>query len=63
MKVKIECRECKQIVDTDERGQVYCSRHCARIAQARLGVPSDEDRKARFLDRAAALFDEFLKPK
>ena len=30
--------------------QEYCSRKCARLHQARHGIPSMEDKEARFVD-------------
>jgi hypothetical protein len=59
-----ECPECKILFPPDHPLRVgdCCSRHCARIRDARHGVPSEEDRKAKFLDDVAKMLDRLFKP-
>jgi hypothetical protein len=61
----IECPECRRLFEPERpsRADGYCSRHCARCAQARRGVPSAEDKKASLLDAVAKRFDELFKDK
>ena len=57
------CPECRKVYKPDKPDQVYCSRHCARTAQARHGEPSMEDKKMRFADAILAKLDEIFKLK
>jgi hypothetical protein len=57
-----ECPECRKLF-LGRPAQVYCSRRCARTAQARQGVPSIEDKKAQFADAILAKFDEIFRLK
>jgi hypothetical protein len=54
------CAECKILFKPEDKRQRYCSRRCARIAQARGGIPSHEDRKARLLDGVSKMVDELF---
>ena len=47
----LECPECKTLFPPERpsRDGGCCSRHCARIRDARKGEPSMEDKKARFM--------------
>ena len=56
-----QCPECRGFFDPAEPEQVYCSRHCARTAQARRGIPSEEDRVARFVDEVLKLHRDIFK--
>ena len=61
----IECPECRKLFEPERpsRTDGCCSRHCARVRQARRGEPSAEDIKARFLDAVAEQFDKIIKLK
>lgn len=58
----IECAECKHLFLPDRDSRVTpdscCSRKCARIRQARGGIPSIADKKARVLDAVANAIDK-----
>jgi hypothetical protein len=60
-----QCPECKVFFPPDHptREAGCCSRHCARIRDARHGVPSQEDKEARFSDGVMKLFHDIFKPK
>jgi len=57
------CPECHKHFNAERAEQVHCSNHCARIVQARHGVPSYEDKKMLLADRIIAAIDAVFKPK
>jgi hypothetical protein len=59
----IECPECRKVYQPEHPDQICCSRHCARIRDARRGEPSLEDKKARFTDAILKKFDEIFRLK
>lgn len=58
-----KCPECPKVFNPDKPEQIYCSRRCARLAQAHKGIPSIEDKKALFADAMMQKFDEIFKLK
>jgi hypothetical protein len=58
------CPECKAVYyqDHNDREDGCCSRHCARIRQARRGEPSQEDKEARFVEEMMASHRRIFKP-
>ena len=58
-----ECPECHKLFMPERASQQFCGRHCARMAQARHGEPSMEDKKMRFADAILAKLDEIFKLK
>lgn len=58
-----ECPECKMVYLPKETEQVFCSRRCARIKQARQGLPSYEDVRASLLSEFGGAIDKYFKPK
>lgn len=62
-----ECPECRKLFKPERLVRNAfggcCSRHCARIKQARHGIPSIEDKKAKFMDEVMKRFDDIFKLK
>lgn len=44
-----------------EPDQRFCGRHCARVNEARRGIPSHEDKRARVLDAVGKAIDAEFK--
>lgn len=61
-KTWMQCEEsaCGQLFHPKEPGQRFCSRRCARLYQARHGLPSYEDKKALLLQALTQKIDELF---
>jgi hypothetical protein len=59
----LECPECKTLFPPERpsRNGGFCSRHCARIRDARKGEPSMEDKKARFIAEMMERLEQIFK--
>ncbi len=55
------CPECRKVFVPERPEQRFCNRRCARISQARGGVPSQEDKEARLADAILKAVREIFK--